>query len=167
MLPRRAKRQVSPLLSLPAMLLALATLASPRLGLQGVIRVQYFVSFLSGCRRFEGFALEMRESWTSIRATAEGTLNSVIGCNRTPQCSRLASRLRSHSVKMIQVPGSCESNVKGALDTTRSTRLLSTTTLSGVSKSGSATLFAGSSRSSEKGWEPCHRRGDAQFGDRV
>ena len=109
----------------------------------------------------------MRENWTSTRATAEGTLKSVTGCNRTPQCSRLASRLRSHSIKMIQVPGSCESNVEGALDTTRSPRLLSTVTLSGVSKSGGATLFAGSSRISEKGWEPCHRRGDAQFGDRV
>ena len=39
---------------------------------------------------------------------------------------------------------------KGALDTTRSTRLLTTTTSSGVSKSGSVTLFAGSSRSSGK-----------------
>ena len=125
----------------------------------------------------------MRESWTSIHATAEGTLNSVIGCDRTPQCSRLASRLRSHSAKMIQVPGSCESNVKGGirhhslhqaaddhhiirseqvrkcdplcriitqfgkrLETIPKTKLTS----SGVSKSGNATLFAGSSSSSEK-----------------
>ena len=46
------------------------------------------------------------------------------------------------SVKMIQVLGSCESNVKGALDTTRSTRLLTTITSSEVSKLGSATFFA-------------------------